>query len=261
MSLNLTAEHVKPEQDSFWRRQVSETSTEPQVVFDFVFCLVAPLLCFYFDPVVFKGGILGKAILQPFQVFAYGVTAVEVSLFVVWTLFGSRLAAWSRLIGAALISGAVFSAVVGLAILPYSVIGLVLVIGVLGFIPFLTAFAYFRIGWRAFRSSEDTTPTNSPIIPLLVGAILSLALPALVSVYISRTTTNSIDALLHGDAKQAELAVNHLKWLPFIPQQSLDSLVNAYMSERDPVRKETLKKSYQSLTGEDLERRAAILND
>lgn len=260
MSLNLTAEHLEPERDSFWRRQVSETSTEPQAVFDFVFCLVAPLLCFYFDPVVFKSGLMGNAILQPFQVFAYGVTAVEVSLFVLWMLFGSRLGAWSRLIGAALINGAVFSAVIGLAILPYSLIGLVLVIGILGFIPFLTAFAYFRVGWRAFKS-EEKTPANSPIIPLLVGAILSLALPALVSVYVSRTTTNSIDAILHGNARQAELAVDHLKWLPFVPQQNLDSLVNAYMTETEPARKETLKKSYQSLTGEDLERRALILND
>lgn len=260
MSLNLTAEDLEPETDSFWRRQFSKTSTEPQVVFDFVFCLVAPLLCFYFDPVVFKGGLIGNAVLGPFQVFAYGVTAVEVTLFVLWMLSGSRLGAWSRLIGAALISGAVFSAVIGLRILPYSLMGLLVVIGILGFIPFLTAFSYLRVGWRAFKS-EDKTPASSPIIPLLVGVILSLALPALVSVYVSRTTANSLDAILHGSPKQAELAVGHLKWLPFVPQENLDSLVNAYMNETDPARLETLKKSYLSLTGEDLERRVAILND
>ncbi len=260
MSLNLTAEHIEPAKGSFWRRQFSETSTDPQAVFDFVFCLLAPLLCFYFDPAVFKGGIMGGALLQRFQLFAYGVTAVEISLFVVWVLFGARLGAWSRLIGGTLISGAVFSAVIGVAILPYSLMGLLIIIGVFGFVPFLTAFAYFRVGWRALKSQEKT-PAGSLMIPLMVGGILSLAIPALVSFYVARTTTNSINAILYGNTQQAELAVGHLRWLPFIPQQNLDSLVNAYMFERDPARKEMLKKSYQELTGENPEQRAFILND
>ena len=260
MSLNITAEHIEPEKSSFWRRQFAETGTEAQAVFDFVFCLIAPILCFYFDPVVFKGGLLGDAILQPFQLFAYGVTAVEVSVFVVWMVLGARLGAWSRLIGATLITGAVFSALIGLAILPYSLMGLIVVVGVFGFTPFLTAFAYFRTGWRAFKS-QDSAPAVSPIIPLVVGAILALGLPALLSLYVSRTTTNSINAILYGNAQQAELAMGHLKWLPFIPQQSLDSLVSAYLNEGDPTRKELLRRRYQLLTGEDLQRRAAILND
>ena len=260
MSLNITAEHIEPEKSSFWRRQFAETGTEVQVVFDFVFCLVAPILCFYFDPVVFKGGIGGKAMLQSFQLFAYGVTAVEVTLFVVWTLAGARLGAWSRLIGGTLICGAVFSAAIGLAILPYTLIGLIIIIGVFGFVPFLTAFAYLRVGWRAVKSQANT-PASSPMVPLLVGAILSLALPALVSVYVSRTTTNSINAILFGNPQQAGLAVGHLRWLPFIPQQDLDALVNAYSVEKDPARRERLKNYYQALTGESPDLRLFVLND
>ncbi|HEV7474094.1 MAG TPA: hypothetical protein VGN90_08595 [Pyrinomonadaceae bacterium] len=260
MSLNITAEHFEPEKSSFWRRQFAGASTEPQAIFDFVFCLLAPILCFYFDPVVFKGGLMGKPVLQSFQLFAYGVTAVEIAVFLVWILVGERLGAWSRLIGGTLISGAVFSAVIGFAILPYSVLGLMVLIGVLGFIPFLTAFAYLRIGWRALRS-PGKTPAGSSLIPLLAGAILSLALPALVSLYVSQATTNSVNAILYGNNQQAELAVGHLRRLPFIPQQKLDALANAYSIERDPARKERLKNSYQALTGENLERRIAIIND
>jgi hypothetical protein len=260
MTSDPTGENVEPGKSSFLRRQFAADSTEPQAVFDFVFCLIAPILCFYFDPVVFKGGLMGDAVLQTFQLFAYGITAVEVSLFVVWILIGSRLGAWSRLIGGTLINGAVFSAIIGVAILPYSLIGLMIVIGVFGFIPFLTAFAYLRVGWRALKSPEQS-PAGSPLIPLVVGAIVALVLPALVSLYISRATTNSVDAIIHGNSRQAESAISQLRWLPFIPQKDLEPLVRAYMLEGDPARKEILKKSYQALTGEDLEVRVAIIND
>jgi hypothetical protein len=259
MISDVTGESVVIERHSFWKRQFAENSTEPQAVFDIAFGLIAPILCFYFDPIVFKGGIMGQPILQTFQLFAYGVTALEVSLFAVAMLFGSRLGTWSRLIGGALISGAVFSAVIGLAILPYSLMGLIIAIGALGFIPFVTAFVYLRVGWRAL--SEDQTPADSWMNALLVGAILSLGLPALVSFYVSRTTSHSIDAILHGNAQQAELAVTHLRWLPFIPEQNLEPLVQAYLNENDPKRKELLKNSYQALTGQDIEFRVAVIND
>jgi hypothetical protein len=260
MILNLTGENIRPEKSSFWRRQFAKDGTEQQAVFDFVFCLIAPILCFYFDPVIFKGGLLGEALLQRFQLFAYCVSAVEVSVFLVWVVIGERIGAWSGLIGGTLINGAVFSAIIGVAILPYSLMGLMVGIGVLGFIPFLTAFAYLRVGWRALESRDKTT-VGSPVIPLLVGAILSLTLPALVSLYVTRTTTKSINAILYGNPQQAELAIGQLRRLPFIPEQNLEPLVRAYMSERDPARRNMLKNSYQILTGEDLEQRTAILND
>jgi hypothetical protein len=260
MTSDLISESAALEKRSFWRRQFSENNTEPQAVFDIAFGLIAPILCFYIDPVVFKGGVMGQPILEPYQLFAYGVTALAVSLFAVAMLFGSRLGMWSRLIGGALICGSVFSAVIGLAILPYSLMGLIVVIGLLGFIPFVTAFVYLRVGWRALHS-EEPTPPGSWANALLVGAILSLVIPALVSLYVARTASHSIDAILHGSPEQAQLAVGRLRWLPLIPQQTLEPIVQAYMVEKDPNRKETLKNSYRVLTGEDIEKRIAILND
>lgn len=260
MTSDLIGESATLEERSFWRRQFSDNSTEPQAVFDIAFGLIAPILCFYFDPVVFKGGVMGQPILQPYQLFAYGVTALEVSLFAVAMLFGSLLGTWSRLIGGALICGAVFSAVIGLAILPYSLMGLVIAIGALGFIPFVTAFVYLRVGWRALKN-EAKTSAGSCVDAMLIGAILSLGIPALGSLYVSRAASHSIDEILHGNAQQAELAVVHLRRLPFIPQHDLEPLVQAYLIEKDPNRKEILKTSYRVLTGEDIEIRVAILND
>ena len=260
MSLNTASESIAPEKRLFWRRQFGEDRTDAQQVFDVVFGLIAPILCFYFDPIVFKGSFVQQSTIQSYQLFAYGVTAVEVSVLAVWLLFGARLGGWSRPVGGVLISGAVFSAAIGVLILPLSIIGLILVIGIFGFIPFITAFVYLRVGWRALKSEESTTPA-SWAKALLIGAILSLGIPALLSLYVSRTASRSVEVILHGSPQQAQVALARLRKLPIIPRQDLEPLLQAYIVEKDANRKETLKDSYRLLTGEDIDRRIAILND
>jgi len=260
MSLNTDSETITPEKRLFWRRQFAGDRTEAQQVFDVVFGLIAPILCFYFDPIVFKGEFVRGSSLQSFQLFAYSVTAVEVSVLAVWLLFGTRLRGWSRPVGGVLISGSVFSAAIGVAILPLSIVGLILVIGIFGFIPFITAFVYLRVGWRALRSDERTAPA-SWANALLIGAILSLAIPALLSLYVSRTASRSVDVILHGSPQQAQVALARLGKLPIIPRQDLEPLIQAYMVEKDSNRKATLKNSYRLLTGEDIDTQIAIMND
>jgi len=256
---NLTVESLTPTRAPFWSRQFSVAGTEQQATFDIAFGLIIPVLCFYLDPVVFKGDFLSGPILQSYQVFAYGVAALEVTLFMIYMLCGARLGAWSRLIGGALISGSVFSLVTGVIILPYSLMGLIVVIGVLGFIPFITAFVYLRTGWRAL--TNEAAAIGSLINCLVIGAILSLGVPALASVYVSRSATHSIEAIIHGNPQQAELALAHLRRLPVIPQQNLEPLMQAYLQEKDPERKKLLKNCYQILAGEDIDHRIAIIND
>lgn len=251
-------EKIPIEHAGFWRRQFAEPRTHPQLVFDVVFGIAAPILCFYFDPIVLKGR---DAVYPSLQLFAYGVTVLAVPLFVLSLIFSSRVGVWSRLIGGALINGAVFSAIIGVAILPFSLMGLmVMLIGALGFIPFVTAFIYLRVGWRAFQTGEPT-PRSAWMNAVFVGAILTIAVPALASFYVSRTASQSIEAIIHGDSQQAEFAAAQLRWLPLIPQQDLEPLVRSYVIEKDAAKKELLRKSYKLITGEDIEKRVAIIND
>jgi hypothetical protein len=260
MTFEITGEPARRKRGSFWKRQFAGDRTEPQLVFDVVFGLVAPVLCFYFDPLVFKGNLGGQPLLQPYQLFTYAITTLEVSLLAVSMISGPRLGNWLRVVGGALISGALFSLLIGLIILPYTLLGLMFLIGALGFIPFLTAFVYLRAGWRALKH-ERIRADHSLLGGLLVGALLSLAIPALVSLYVATSAEHSIDAILHGDSEQAQNAVGHLQWLPFVPQQNLEPLINAYLVETDTNRKEIIKHSYLVLSGEDIETRLAIIND
>lgn len=260
MTFEITGEPARRKRGSFWKRQFAGERTEPQLVFDVVFGLIAPVLCFIFDPVIFRGGLLGPPMLQPYQLFAYAVSTLGVSLLAVSMFFALRLGTWSRIVGGALIAGAIFSLLIGFTILPYSLMGLVVLIGALGFIPFFTAFVYLRVGWRTLKNKN--IPLDRTVLGgVLVGAFISLSLPALLSLYVSRSAAHSIDAILHGNSEQAQNAVGHLRWLPLIPQQNLEPLIEAYLVETDNNRKEIIKNSYLVLAGEDIETRLAILND
>ncbi|MDM7923197.1 MAG: hypothetical protein QUS14_12930, partial [Pyrinomonadaceae bacterium] len=46
----------------FWARQFHEESTASQRKFDWAFGVVIPALCFYFDPIVFRGNNFGVAV-------------------------------------------------------------------------------------------------------------------------------------------------------------------------------------------------------
>jgi len=245
---------------AFVKRQFAVTPTEPQRTFDVVFGLLAPVLCFYFDPIVFQGNLLGEPLYGDYQMFAYLVTAIEVSVLVLW-LFGPRVRAIGALLGGVLIAGSVFSTVVGIAILPFSLLGLLAVIGVLGFIPFFTAFVYLRNGFRALWSDVDYEVNRSWLSQMAIGLVLALGLPAFAGIQVSRTLTNSINAIIYGEPSQAEVAVNQLKWLPFVPQQKLDQIVDSYRGDADENRKSRLKKCYLEITGEDIDARAHIVND
>jgi len=249
-----------PERQGFWKGQFAPTRTSPQLVFDVLFGLLAPVLCFYFDPIVFQGGMLGEPLFSSYQVFAYSVTAIEVTVLLLW-LLGRRLGSVSALLAGFLIAGSVFSAVIGFAILPFSLLGLMMVIGIFGFTPFLTAFVYLRNGGRALRADVYYPVTRSWLPLMMMGFILALGVPAFFAIQVSQSVSNSVDAILYDDAVHAEAAVHRLQAFPFVTRESLNPIVNSYMGESNEIRKNRLKKSYYDLTGEDLETRARILAD
>src|SRR3982751_3401848 len=48
----------------FWVRQFSDSATRPQLVFDVIFGIVMPILCFYFDPGIIRGPYLRNTYLS-----------------------------------------------------------------------------------------------------------------------------------------------------------------------------------------------------
>lgn len=252
----------------FWRRQFADAPTPAQRKFDVTFGVVAPTLCLVLDPLVFRGGVPvlgGGALYEDFQFYAYTISAVEMVALCAWMCVarggGGRPAALAGM----LLAGAAFSLLVGLAILPYSVIGILFfLVGLLGFVPFLTAFVFLRNAWRA-AATLGRGAVGSPAraaLALACGFVFALGAPAVAQV----SLTNEVEAAMADVRAGRGLSPRRLRALRVAAAASgsaaYDGLVWEYDGERDPARRARLARAYAEITvGGDIERRLAILRD
>lgn len=259
----------------FWRRQLRPPTTRPQFVFDVVFGVVAPVLCFVFDPIVFKDG-FGGALFPEFQSFAYMVSAIEIMMLIVWLTCGRLLQPRTLLVGGILAAGALFCGLIGIAILPYSLIGLLIFfIGIFGFVPFLTGLVYLRNARSAFQTASNhrgkiaealgarstLSSRHRWIGSTVVGCALALGFPAGLTLVATSVVTKAMNTVVNADAQRADLAIEEIKYLQFLAAPKVDELVSAYSAEKDLSRKEELKRRYAKLSGGDIDERLRIMLD
>lgn len=238
----------------FWPRQFALVPTSAQNRFDAIFGVILPVLCFITDPVVFKGTI-GGPWLDDYQFVAYLISTIEMGLFLVWRTFRTRVNWVSPIFAGAFFAGAAFSTVIGLAILPLTAFGLIFVIGIFGFIPFITAFVYLRAGVRAMKSAGADVRLGTKISAAVFGAVLVTALPIYVNAQVQNEVSLSVQSVIHGDATRAEAAALQLKRMRVLPRRYRDQMSYAYGNEFDPVKRERIKRIYEEITGEDLAHR------
>jgi hypothetical protein len=175
----------------FWRRQFGAQVTPKQRRFDITFGFVMPVLCFVFDPIVFhrwlsyEPGLLGR-----WQFYAYTISALEMVALAVWLFKAGGGGRPPAALGGMLLAGGVFSLVVGVVLLPFSLLGLIFFfVGVFGFTPFCTAVVYLRNGWRAAnpgRSGDGLRAGAAAAFAL--GFVLALGAPALAKFYAEMTS-------------------------------------------------------------------------
>ena len=251
-------------EQKFWRRQFSLTATRPQITFDVIVGIILPLLCLIFDPIVFRGGFRGEGggILKNFQLFAYTVIGLEVLTLAVWLIWGQRVGAWASAIAGILLAGSLFSLLIGIILLPLSLLGLFFAfIGVLGFTPFITYIIYLRNGRRALRAANDGARGYELMGALLLGTVFVLGGSALAQWKVSEMAAQSVQELIRGERKSAAAATQRLRYVNRIIDVDLDELVRAYERSNDPAYKERLARVYTEITGQSIERRLQILWD
>lgn len=258
----LTRERDSGKPPTFWGRQFADKPTRAQTVFDVCAGIILPVACLVFDPIVFRSDGWGFGpVLGPFRLFAYALIALEIAALAAWLALRGRAREWCGVLGGVMTAGAHFSLVVGVVLLPFSLLGLMLFIGVLGFSPFLAALVYWRNGRRARRASARFL-TEGPRKWLPVAAVvIVLVLPALAQLEVSRLVARSVTELASGDAARAEAAARRLGLVGWAADADLDQLVWAYSKETDAARKERLARAYRGATGGDIERRLTILSD
>lgn len=258
--LRLPAVPRDREKISFWRRQFATEIRTPQIVFDVLLGAVGPVFCFIFDPIVFHRGFAGAPLFPEYQTFTYLFSTAQVAVLCLWLIFKPRNEFCRSMIAAALIAGAFFCMIVACLLAPFSLMGLMFGIGIFGFTPFLTTFVYLRNSVRAFRSGA-TQSTSATLSAMTIGLLLALSPPVVLTLGIRAAVTNAVDEVIHGDPRRADFAAHRLISLRFFAESELDGIVNAYLSEQNPQRREQLKKLYREITGDDIYERARILRD
>jgi hypothetical protein len=243
------------ERQSFWGRQFAPQITSAQIGFDAAFGIGLPLICLWNDPIVFRSGGFGRPLLGPYTT----VAAVAIGLGLI------SLTAWlsirrpPALFAGLMCGSAIFAALLGSVLLPFSIIGLVFVIGILGFSPFATAFVFWRNAVRAYRKARESGARTHRLALATTGLLITCGGPWAVHVYVTHEVSQAIEMALSADPTKAVPGITVLKW--FWWSADFDRLVFAYEAEKDTKRRERLAAFYKELTGEEIEHRLAILRD
>jgi hypothetical protein len=257
-SISVAPRTRPPHSEPFFARQFSHVATGEQRLFDVIFAIIAPILCVACDPVVFKGERFGRPIFQAWSAGAYCAIAIGLIALTIWLTTRRPAALLSGLLSA----GALFAMGVGIVLLPVSVLGLYVLIGVLGFTPLLTAFSFWRNAVRAYRvACVDIDRGRMRRIQLqwAAGMIVGLALPVSSNIFVGERTAYAAELVLSDDPQLRAEGIWQLKSLRLVAD--LDPIVYAYGTTQDQDRRRQIAESYQEITGTDIERRWNILND
>lgn len=145
--------------------------------FDWLFGVIMPSVCFFFDPIVFNGGSFeDEPLLGGMKGFAYTLSFVSVLGTMAWLIWGERLRAFSIFLSGLFAVAGVSSFFIGIFILPFSLMGLIVLIGALGFTPFFSSIVYLRNAIDAYQAAEvrmePRTFFHAFALSLLASAII-----------------------------------------------------------------------------------------
>lgn len=135
----------------FWRRQFSRNSTLVQDMFDWHFSVILPVLCIAGDPGIFWGK---HVFLGPYAPVAIPLSYAAVMGTMLWLLVGRRLGRLNRWLSGLFAVSAMASLAIGLVLFPFSFVGMLFIIGFLGYTPLLMSFSLWRNAVRAYRAAD-----------------------------------------------------------------------------------------------------------
>ena len=238
------------------------TQSKTDYLFDFGFGVIAPLICLIVDPVVFKGGrifLSSGGLLAPFKIAAYTAIGLGVAALAVWLIFRPRLLAYSDYFVGIFVMAQVAAFLLAVVLLPFSVIGITLAgLGCLGFIPFGTAFVFYRQRKRA-RTDAAALPHRRRNAFIAMFAVI--AIPILLQWMTSRYVGSAIHTILT-NADSTPAAISQLKAAFWCSDECFYELALDYSNAyNDPARQQYLADLYHEITGGDIRTQISTFSD
>ncbi len=242
----------------YWQRQFQAESTQAQRKFDWIFGVILPVICFVADPIVFKGAAFGNAQFGTFKPFAYVLSFVSIMATSAWLIWGEKLKGFNIILAGLFAVCGLISLGIGIILFPLSLLGLIIIIGVLGFTPLFTSIVYIRNAVRAYKTAKPFLENKLLVNSFILSAILSFTFPAILNLKVKE----SLEAIKNGDVKTIQLNTQRLKFIA--PLINFDVLTEEFASEKNRFnneRRDALAQAYQQLAGESIESRANHLTD
>ena len=236
-----------------WARQISGRGTVWQTAFDVAFGIVAPILCVAFDPGVLRpDGWEFLGALQDVRLFVYLVIALGIAALGYFLV--TRKGSW--ILAGALYAAAVFAVFLGVVMLPMSALGLLLVVGIFGFTPFVSAFVLWRNARRCRQSAE--VRANAWLAAAL-GFLLMLGVPGLVQGGVATMGNRAVARVIGGAGHDVSGDVRIARRMRVATRA--DAIVSAYQKSTDLAERARLAAAYEEITGVSMERRLGQLGD
>lgn len=203
--------------------------------------ILLPIAAVVLDPLVFKG----VGIVSDWVGTGYTLVAIGVASMAYWLL---RRSAHPSLAGVFCVCG-FMSGVIGVLLLPFSVLGVALWgIGLLGFIPFGTAYVFGRGAMDVWRQSSGTQHRALKLSLAVVAVVLVLfASQKTVDLIIDRATLVFSRESGHISTAERMLMIGAS---PFGLQKHA---VATWRMEKDPVRARLIAVRYEALYGTRIE--------
>jgi hypothetical protein len=223
-----------------------------------IFGIILPVICFVADPIVFKGGSFGTAWFGTFKPFAYVLSFIAVMATSAWLIWGEKLKGINAVLAGLFAISGLISLGIGIILLPFSLLGLFVIIGILEFTSLFTSMVYLRSAVRAYQTAKPFLENKLLINSFILSAVLSFIFPAILNLKVKE----SLDEIKNGDIKAIQANTERLKFIA--PLVNFDVLAEEFASENnrlDNQRRDVLADAYQQLTGENIESRVNCLMD
>jgi hypothetical protein len=238
----------------FWQRQFALPATGAQRWCDVLFGIGAPILCLYFDPAVFRPGLgVEFGYMRGIRTFSY----LEIALSILVLAYYLARRKPSFLMAGALAGGALFSFLLGLAMLPLTLIGLLLIIGIFGLAPFVTSFVFLRNAVRCSKQRGTAISRKRAVPTFAFGFTLIVAVPLAAQISITKVESHAVLALQSGSEQDYFAAIRTLKRMRYDP----DEIAMAYQRCENDMQRRRLARAYKEMTGHEVEARLAELTD
>ena len=246
-TLNLSKKDRELKKSRFWERQFQVESTRPQKIFDALFGVILPAVCFLFDPIVFRTGDFGHPLGGEVKSFAYLLSFVSIMGLFAFMLWGEKLKWFNGFLSGLFAVSAIISMGIGIVLFPFSLIGirLLFLIGILGFTPLLTGFVYWRNWVRAYKISSVELDRRLIIRMATLAGMFALILPALINVKIEK----GLDTLQNGNADEIRHTAQILKYVAPLTDFSRLHLNYENGKPSPNAENEALRESYEMLAG------------